>query len=163
MAFFSSLEAGGTRLPSACVYVRAVMQAGMPAKSCGKGLATRQPQMPEEAEEAQWSFFCRAGIFSPLAAPRLGRPRRVDATAINTPALIGCFAPRQKLKWKTLQRDRMRGAPCFGSTNSTTNKAGDRQERGCCLPPPAHLSWEADATQRTETSPCRDKGISLDV
>lgn len=50
------------------------MQAGMPAKSCRKGLATRQLQMQEEAEETQWSFFCRAGICSPLVAPASAPP-----------------------------------------------------------------------------------------
>lgn len=79
------------------------MQAGMPAKSCRKGLTTRQLEMREAAEETQWSFL---RYF--LTSSGAYRPRRVCATAINTPALIDCFAQRQKLKWKTLQRDRMR-------------------------------------------------------
>lgn len=109
------------------------MQAGVPAKKLReRGSPHAKLQTQEAAEETQWSFFCRADIFALLAA-RIGPAVFVPQQSALA-ALIDCFGPGQKLKWKTLQRDRMRESRALRSRNATTNEAGDEQERvaACC-------------------------------
>lgn len=57
-----------------------------------------------------------------------------------------------------------RGEPRAPEVRRTAvNKAKEEQNKGCCLLPVGLLFFsEADPTQRNETSPFCDKGMSLD-
>lgn len=118
-------------------------------RAAGEG-ARHTPSRRRERQRRKHNGRSSAALifFAPLAA-RIGPAVFVPQQSALS-ALIDCFGRGQKLKWKTLQRDRMRESRAPRSRNATTNEAGDEQERVGCLLPVALFFHQAAPTRRAQ-------------